>query len=169
VRISLRNFVTYDNVDVFPGPRLNVVIGPNGSGKSSIVCAIALGLGSDTKILGRASKPHDYIKHGHDTAALEIELKGSKENIVIRREISNESRGDKWLINRRKCKKSDVVDKIRKLNIQIDNLCQFLPQDKVVAFASMDSKTLLIETEKALGGEDMYKKHMKLVEQKQIY
>jgi hypothetical protein len=45
VRIKVQNFVTYTQVEVFPGPNLNMVIGPNGTGKSTIVCAICLGLG----------------------------------------------------------------------------------------------------------------------------
>ena len=45
VRVKLINFVTYDLVEFFPGPSLNMVIGPNGTGKSTLVCAICLGLG----------------------------------------------------------------------------------------------------------------------------
>lgn len=45
VRVKLVNFVTYDAVEFFPGPSLNMVIGPNGTGKSTLVCAICLGLG----------------------------------------------------------------------------------------------------------------------------
>lgn len=45
VRIKVKNFVTYSQVEVFPGPNLNMVIGPNGTGKSTIVCAVCLGLG----------------------------------------------------------------------------------------------------------------------------
>lgn len=46
VRIRMNNFLTYSDVEVRPGPNLNVVVGPNGSGKSTILCAIALGLGA---------------------------------------------------------------------------------------------------------------------------
>lgn len=45
VRVKLINFVTYDLVEFYPGPSLNMVIGPNGTGKSTLVCAICLGLG----------------------------------------------------------------------------------------------------------------------------
>lgn len=50
VRVNLKNFVTYDSVEFFPGPNLNMIIGPNGTGKSTIVCAIALGLGWNTSV-----------------------------------------------------------------------------------------------------------------------
>jgi structural maintenance of chromosomes protein 5 len=44
-RILVRNFLTYDNVEVRPGPGFNIIMGPNGSGKSTLLCALALGLG----------------------------------------------------------------------------------------------------------------------------
>lgn len=54
----------------------------------------------------------------------------------------------------------------KKLNIQVDNLCQFLPQDRVCAFAQLSQPELLQETEKAVGGEGMLEEHMKLIELK---
>jgi hypothetical protein len=30
LRVYMVNFITYDEAEVFPGPKLNVVIGPNG-------------------------------------------------------------------------------------------------------------------------------------------
>ena len=53
VRLKMINFMTYDNCELFPGPRLNLVLGPNGSGKSTIVCALALGLGGDINVSER--------------------------------------------------------------------------------------------------------------------
>jgi len=40
----------YSEVEMKPGPTLNVVIGPNGSGKSSIVNGLALALGKFTTL-----------------------------------------------------------------------------------------------------------------------
>ena len=34
LRVKMVNFLTYDECEVFPGPRLNVVIGPNGTGST---------------------------------------------------------------------------------------------------------------------------------------
>ena len=45
------------------------------------------------------------------------------------------------------------------LNIQIDNLCQFLPQDKVVEFAQMSPVELLASTQRAVAGAEMTKMH----------
>lgn len=44
-------------------------------------------------------------------------------------------------------------------NIQIDNLCQFLPQDKVVEFAQMSPIELLASTQRAVAGAEMTMMH----------
>ena len=45
VRLYLRDFMQYTEMEVKPGPTLNVIIGPNGSGKSSVVNGLAIALG----------------------------------------------------------------------------------------------------------------------------
>ena len=45
----------------------------------------------------------------------------------------------------------DVVETVGLMNVQMNNLCQFLPQDKVVEFAKMNPQQLLEATEKAVG------------------
>ena len=45
VRLFLKDFMQYSEVEMRPGPSLNVVIGPNGAGKSSLVNGLALALG----------------------------------------------------------------------------------------------------------------------------
>lgn len=65
---------TYDECEFVCHPNLNVIIGPNGTGKSSLVCAICLGLGGATKVIGRAKDAQDFIKYGCDAATIEIEL-----------------------------------------------------------------------------------------------
>ena len=47
---QLHNFMTYSDVEMEPGPRLNVILGPNGTGKSSFVCALCIGLSGSTKV-----------------------------------------------------------------------------------------------------------------------
>ena len=61
----------------------------------------------------------------------------------------------------------DVKALVASLNIQFDNLCQFLPQDKVVEFARMDHYELLKATEKAIGDASMYEKHQQLISKRQ--
>lgn len=50
------------------------------------------------------------------------------------------------------------------MNIQVDNLCQFLPQDKVCNFAALSFQDLLKETEKAVGSEAMLQLHNQLID-----
>jgi len=44
IRVGMLNFLTYDECEVFPGPRLNIILGPNGTGKSTITHAVSLGV-----------------------------------------------------------------------------------------------------------------------------
>ncbi|KAK5579849.1 hypothetical protein RB653_009537 [Dictyostelium firmibasis] len=164
VRIKLNNFVTYSDVEFRPGPRLNVIIGPNGSGKSSIVCAIALGLGGAPSLLGRQKQLGDFVKNRCSQGYIEIELfNESGGNYIIRRDIKKEGNGSEFHLNGKTISKNDLLLTIKKLNVQVDNLCQFLPQDKVVSFASMSPTELLIETEKAININNMYENHQELI------
>jgi len=90
VRITLTNFVTYTFAEILPGPSLNMIIGPNGTGKSTLVCAICLGLGYSTNVLGRAKDVGSFVKRGTEEAIIEIELQGKEgeRNPVISRKIA---------------------------------------------------------------------------------
>ncbi|RGB31661.1 P-loop containing nucleoside triphosphate hydrolase protein, partial [Rhizophagus diaphanus] len=162
VRVNLKNFVTYDSVEFFPGPNLNMIIGPNGTGKSTIVCAIALGLGWNTSLLGRARDISDFVKHGQERASIEIELK-SENPIVITRTIEKSNNSSRWKINGKNATLRDVLAKVNTLNIQVDNLCQFLPQDKVSEFAQLSPSELLVQTQKAVGDKEMTEWHERLI------
>ncbi len=168
VRISITNFMTYDQIEFNPGPSLNMIIGPNGSGKSSIVAAICIGLGFPPAIMGRAPKIEESIKFGKQTATIEIELQGSKgKNVVIFRQFSHGQDGGKgsseWKLDGKKSGVKVVQETVRSMNIQIDNLCQFLPQDKVASFARLSPAALLVETEKTVGDGSMYSQHESLI------
>ncbi|XP_066273781.1 structural maintenance of chromosomes protein 5-like [Branchiostoma lanceolatum] len=163
VRIKMINFFTYDACEFFPGCQLNVIIGPNGTGKSSIVCAMCLGLGGSTNLLGRAKEIGEYVKHGKETGYTELELHGGedKDNVVIKRQIHRDNRSD-WSLNGQHATLKKVQETVASFNIQINNLCQFLPQDRVADFAKMDKYQLLENTEKAVGSPQMYEDHCRL-------
>lgn len=58
-----------------------------------------------------------------------------------------------------KIRKNDnkkVEDLVQDLNIQVGNLCQFLPQEKVAEFARMNPQELLENTEKAVKKDSFY-------------
>lgn len=58
----------------------------------------------------------------------------------------------------------DVEALNKKLTIQLDNLCQFLPQEKVVEFSKMTPQELLMSTESAIGDGGLRDMHVKLQE-----
>ncbi|KAJ1903875.1 Structural maintenance of chromosomes protein 5 [Coemansia sp. IMI 209127] len=156
MRITLHNFVTYSEISISPGPNMNMIIGPNGTGKSTIVCAIALGLGEKPAILGRSATLSGFVKHGCDSGSIELTLAGTQGSaITIGREIVRESNKSHWKINGRAVAFTEVQKTTRALNIQVNNLCQFLPQDRVVEFSKMSTQELLKETQCAVGRDDL--------------
>ncbi|KXJ94004.1 RecF/RecN/SMC N terminal domain-containing protein [Microdochium bolleyi] len=178
VRVLVNNFVTYSHAEFFPGPHLNMVIGPNGTGKSSLVCAICLGLGYGPKHLGRASQIGEFVKLGTDVATIEIELQkkpGDPRNHIIRVEINREDNHRKWWLNGKDSTLTAVQKLTSRLHIQVDNLCQFLPQDKVAEFAGLTPVQLLHQTLRAAAPQemldwqtqlyDLHKDHRKVKEQ----
>lgn len=167
VRVLVENFVTYEHAEFKPGPNLNMVIGPNGTGKSSLVCAICLGLGYHPKHLGRAGSVGEFVKHGKETATVEIELQGrpdDRANHVIRLQIRKEDNKSKWWLNKKESSHQAVKGLVNELHIQIDNLCQFLPQDRVAEFAGLTPVQLLHETLRAAAPERMIEWHNQLKE-----
>jgi hypothetical protein len=166
VRVKLQRFVTYDFVEFKPGPNLNMIIGPNGTGKSTIVCAIALGLGWKPAVLGRAKDVASYVKFGWEDATIELELKSkndSEPNLIIERKIFRKDNRSDWQVNGKKATGQQVQAKVDDFNINIGNLCCFLPQDKVADFARMAPPELLKETQKAAGVDGMTQWHDKLI------
>lgn len=158
VRVTVQNFVTYERAEFFPGPYLNMVIGPNGTGKSSLVCAICLGLGYSPKHLGRAGSIKEFVKHGKDKATIEIELQKKptdRHNYVVRVQIRRDQNSQKWWLNGKETTHKNIQELMKSLKIQVDNLCQFLPQDRVVEFAASTPVELLRETLRAAAPEEM--------------
>ncbi|XP_050212137.1 structural maintenance of chromosomes protein 5 isoform X2 [Mercurialis annua] len=165
IEMELHNFMTYDHLFCKPGSRLNLVIGPNGSGKSSIVCAIALGLGGEPQLLGRATSIGAYVKRGEESAYIKIFLRGNTKDdrITITRKIDTHNKSE-WLYNGKVVPKREIVEVIQSFNIQVNNLTQFLPQDRVCEFAKLTPVQLLEETEKAVGDPQLPIQHAALVE-----
>uniref|UniRef100_A0A668A8L2 Structural maintenance of chromosomes protein 5 n=1 Tax=Myripristis murdjan TaxID=586833 RepID=A0A668A8L2_9TELE len=153
---------TYDYSVVHPGPNLNMIVGANGTGKSSIVCAICLGLAGKTAVLCRGDKVGLYVKRGCKKGFIEIELYKRGGNVVINREIHVENNQSIWMLNGRHSSQKAVEEEVKSLHIQVSNLCQFLPQEKVGEFAKMSKIELLEATEKSVGPPAMYEYHCEL-------
>ncbi|XP_014272608.1 structural maintenance of chromosomes protein 5 isoform X2 [Halyomorpha halys] len=152
VRIHLKDFLTFDEIEMSPKNKLNLVIGPNGAGKSTFVCAIVLGLGGKPNVIGRSPNVADYIKHGCEKALIELELYNPDgANFVISRHITSNT--SSWFLQGKPTTLKKIESLTQELNIQINNLCQILPQDRVQDFAKMDQKQLLENTQKAIDQE----------------
>lgn len=167
VRVKLTNFITYESAEFFPGPNLNMVIGPNGTGKSSLVCAICLGLGWGPATLARAGKVGEFVKHGNREAYVEIELyrrPDEARNHIVRLKINRDGNPTdrEWWLNNRKTSLTAIKDLVSSFNIQVDNLCQFLPQEKVAEFAGLTPVDLLLQTQRAAAPQEMLDQHEEL-------
>jgi chromosome segregation ATPase len=69
-----------------------------------------------------------------------------------------------YYINDKKETKKRANELARSFSIQVDNLCQFLPQDRVVEFAALSPVELLAQTQRAAAPEQMTEWHQQLKE-----
>ena len=65
-------------------------------------------------------------------------------------------------VNGKKVGQKEVEKLVAELRIQVGNLCQFLPQDKVYEFSRLNNKGLLDSTVDAVGEVDLKEKHAEL-------
>lgn len=73
-RLEMKNFMTYESAVMEAGPQLNLIIAMNGAGKSTTLMALALALGGQPNILGRASNIAGFIRHGQTKAVIKVTL-----------------------------------------------------------------------------------------------
>lgn len=176
VSMKLENFVTYNYTEFQLSPSLNMIIGPNGSGKSTFVCAVCLGLAGKPEYIGRSKQVEDFIKNGCDSSTIEIYLKDDpsidieffglgnhkirsgpsyKGLLKITRTLekrvkvgktTEKRKKQEYTVNNVPVSETNIRNLISKLNIQLDNLCQFLSQERVEEFAKLKQEKLLEET-----------------------
>ncbi|KAH9824906.1 hypothetical protein DFH28DRAFT_942164 [Melampsora americana] len=167
VRLSATNFMTYSEVEFHFGSHLNMIIGPNGTGKSAFMCALALGLGySPVAVLQRVNEVKLFVKNGTNEGSIEIELKGKlgEGNVVIKLHLNVETSSRIFEINGKRATHTKVQEIIRSFNIQVDNLCCFLPQERLREFSAMDPIGLLRATQKCAGHSSLIQWHDILIE-----
>lgn len=126
--------------------------------------------------MGRADDARLFIMHEKDKAMIEIELEPfpGKDTHIFRRVIdrskgSENGRGraaSTFFINNEKASVNDVRALVtNQYSIATDNLCTFLPQDRVGNFSAFTSQGLLLETERSLANDqNLYHSHQKLIE-----
>lgn len=119
-----------------------------------------------SKQLGRATDVAEFVKHGAQEATIEIELERDtrrmRRNPILVRNIKRKDNKSSWLINGQTSTQRSVIELARSFSIQVDNLCQFLPQDKVVEFAAMNPVDLLRSTQLAAAPPEMIDYHENL-------
>uniref|UniRef100_A0A1A9V4L0 Structural maintenance of chromosomes protein 5 n=1 Tax=Glossina austeni TaxID=7395 RepID=A0A1A9V4L0_GLOAU len=170
--VYCKDFVTYSECIFTPSEYLNIIIGPNGSGKSTLVSAIVLCLGGEPKLLARSNFIRDYVKNGCSSAKISIEVyaeRKHKESLCDTKSVQFTRTFDKndkseYFINGRSYSPRDYLKAVSKFNIQINNLCQFLPQDRVQDFAKMNPHEILSNTISSVCSVEILKNFEKLKE-----
>ncbi|KRZ73932.1 Structural maintenance of chromosomes protein 5 [Trichinella papuae] len=142
--IKLENFMIHDNFLMHPGPDLNIVFAPNGTGKSAILCAVCLVFGGTPKIIGRSARVEDYIKWNRNEARIHVEIKQGKTQHYVDGVAST---------------RKAVRIIAQKYQIQVNNICQFLAQDRVVEFSKQSPVDLLKNTIFTVGQCDLKEKY----------
>ncbi|KAK4528746.1 hypothetical protein GAYE_SCF64G6692 [Galdieria yellowstonensis] len=160
VSFKLKNFVTFDEVSLQASPSLNLIAAPNGTGKSTIASALAIVLCSNLRNLDRASSLSEFVKRGKERATIEISLYDpqlSETNFQRKISRSFDIYGkSESFVDDRPVRQSEVLDLCKSYNIQLDNLCVFMPQDRIASFTSMDAKELFQRTLEAVGDTDLH-------------
>ncbi|RCK59003.1 Structural maintenance of chromosomes protein 5 [Candida viswanathii] len=160
--VKVWNFTTYSYTEFSLSPTLNMIIGPNGSGKSTLVASICIGLAGSISLIKRKNLK-SMIKTGQEKAVVEITLENNegKAPIVVKREFT--AKDSIWTINGQRSTETKVRNLRSKFNIQLDNLCHFLPQERVAEFAGLSPEKLLMETERTLGDGHLLRMHEELI------
>eukprot|EP00127_Corallochytrium_limacisporum_P006120 Clim_evm69s218 gene=Clim_evmTU69s218 len=155
VRIKLKNITVYREAQFYPQPKLNLVIGPNGAGKSSVVSAMVLALGYSIDVIKRKSinmQAKDFVRSGERKAVIEFDIRDSSQRKGILAITCTIDQSNKmvYTMNGSQCTKRAVKEARYRLNIDMDNLCQCLPQEKVSEFTRQKPHELLRSTQTAL-------------------
>lgn len=165
IRCKLTNFMSYKFTEFHFGPQMNLIIGPNGTGKSTFVCAVCIGLGGKLVNLGKESmNTDDFIKDTEDFSEIELELKDMEgnETFLITTELRRKQK-TKWYVNKVSVSEQEVKRLLKVFNIQLDNLCQFLPQDRVSKFADLKGEDLLKEIERCYQNGELLEQHEQII------
>ena len=150
-RIRLQNFMTYVDETFWPGHGFNVIVGPNGSGKSSIVTGLCVCLGGEIGYLNRQSDLSSLVNTASTTneALVEVDLHvPGKDSLQVSCKIFKNHPEPIFKINQKKVSRSELSRKISDLQIQPGNMCQFLPQDVVRDFPTMNNQQIFYNTVK---------------------
>jgi chromosome segregation ATPase len=148
-QLRLRDFMSFDRIVLNMIPGVHLILGPNGSGKSSFIAAIGLVFGLKPQQILKNSNYGTYVRHSAQSSTIKITLSA---NAILKIQLelfkneetkwSSKSGKSSWL----PIKKSDVEEICQRLNIKVDSLCMFLPQERVKEFSLLKPRQFLKET-----------------------
>lgn len=155
VRVQMKNFLTFTNTVIHPGPRMNVILGPNGTGKSTIVSAVCIAFAGNPRLLGRSPDLGAFVKHGETKATVEALIydpdlpQGVRS---VKKTFNCDGKGH-FELDGERVRQSDILSKVnRRYDIQLDNISQFMPQEKIAEFVNHRPAELLALAVRSLGG-----------------
>ncbi|MFP3282804.1 MAG: AAA family ATPase [Nitrososphaeria archaeon] len=157
--VILEDFMSHEYSRIKLAPGLNIVLGPNGAGKSSILLAISLAMGqSHTE---RSRKLSELVRYGREQARVTLLLDNGerdgrrplpRRSDVIRLSRVVRSTGDYWFeIDYRRADRLEVVDMLRELGLNPDNLLIIMHQGLVDEFTALTPQDRLVLVEEATG------------------
>ena len=157
IKLLLENFQTYSNATFTFHPQLNFIAGPNGCGKSSVANAIAFIFGGNTSTIGKTKDIAEYVNFNADEAKVEATLKFRGKTVILKRIFNKLNKKSLFYVNETSKKVKEYQDFIKLINVDINNLCQFLPQEKVSQFAALNAEQLLKSTLNSQSNTNIYK------------
>jgi chromosome segregation ATPase len=155
--------------------RVNFITGQNGSGKSAFLTALCVAFGIKAKGTQRASTLKDFIKNGQSYGGVTVEIRNEGGDafkpavygkvITIERRLTQSGQGFNMKDERGRSvahKREDLQELLDHFNIEVENPCVIMSQDKSREFLHSGSgkdkfkfffkATLLQQVEEVLDG-----------------
>lgn len=155
--VVLENFMSYEYARIPLRRGLNLICGPNGAGKSSILLGIAVALGQT--YTERSRRLSDLIRHGKEIARVSVVFEGvgrriprlrGEDKLIVSRYLRRD--GSYWFeVNHREEPKSYVLEVMRRLGINPDNMLIIMHQHMMESFAATSPQERLRMLEEAVG------------------
>ncbi len=158
--VILENFMSYKYGRIMLKPGFNFITGPNGAGKSAILLGISLAMGQLST--ERSRKLADLVRRGEDIGRVSLVINNSKENgkrpfpaynkdeIMLSRYLRKD--GSYWFeIDYKEASRQQVLDLLKKVGIDPNNLLIIMPQGMVDEFIMIKPEEKLKMVEEALG------------------
>ncbi len=160
--VILENFMSYEYARVPLKPGVNVVCGPNGSGKSSLLLGICVALGET--YTERSKRLSDLIRWGEERGRVTLILDNTRrggrrplpqfdmDEVTLTRNLRRDGRY--WFeLNGRGVQKGEVLELLKGLGFDPDNMLIVMHQNMAEVFASVTPQERLRILERAVGYE----------------